>query len=205
MNFREGLDAIAARFGLDADAMARYAEEDTIGGFGGYGVSSAWSGGGIWEVEGKTLYALIRAIKPARVLEIGVAQGCSTTHILSALDKNGSGELVSVDILANAGALVPQGLRERWRFVAQDAITFLTENKITTDFVFEDGLHERDWTEQVLRLILKSKPKYVLSHDAMHWSGYGANVRGAWQAVFGECDTILQEPSDCGLAYKVLM
>lgn len=44
------------------------------------------------------LYLLIRAIKPAIVVETGVAAGISSSHILKALCDNGSGFLHSVDL-----------------------------------------------------------------------------------------------------------
>lgn len=47
--------------------------------------------------SGEKLYSLIRAQKPEMVVETGVANGFSSTVILSALRENGSGTLVSVD------------------------------------------------------------------------------------------------------------
>lgn len=47
--------------------------------------------------SGERLYSLIRSEKPETVVETGVANGFSSTVILSALQKNGHGTLISVD------------------------------------------------------------------------------------------------------------
>lgn len=49
------------------------------------------------------LYTLVRHAKPSLVLEIGVADGRSTQVLLSALDANDKGRLISVDIDADVG------------------------------------------------------------------------------------------------------
>lgn len=80
--------------------------------------------GGI-EVEAPVLYAALRATKPEKVVEIGVANGVSSYYILSALKRNGYGELVSVDLPMyeeehegewneNAGAWIPTGKDVGW-------------------------------------------------------------------------------------------
>ena len=67
-------------------------------------------------VQGETarfIYLLIRACRPQVVLETGVADGYSTAVMLAALEENGIGELHSVDISDDVGALVED--RARWR------------------------------------------------------------------------------------------
>jgi hypothetical protein len=66
-------------------------------------------------------YVLCRALRPAVVLETGVAYGVSSSFITKALDVNGHGELHSVDrapvraqVEDYIGALVPDDLRARW-------------------------------------------------------------------------------------------
>jgi Methyltransferase domain len=66
-------------------------------------------------------YALCRALRPALVLETGVAYGVSSSFITKALSLNGHGELHSVDrapvrpgVESYIGALVPDELRSRW-------------------------------------------------------------------------------------------
>jgi predicted O-methyltransferase YrrM len=69
----------------------------------------------------KLSYALCRLLRPATVLETGVAYGVSSSFVLKALALNGVGELHSVDrapvrpgVERYIGALVPDDLRDRW-------------------------------------------------------------------------------------------
>lgn len=74
------------------------------------------------------IYALVRELKPGKVIETGVANGISSSYILKAMERNGKGQLISVDCVPDgapdflpadrkAGWLVPEGLRGRWKFV----------------------------------------------------------------------------------------
>lgn len=75
--------------------------------------------------QGALLYLLVRAQRPAFVLETGVRPGYSTAWILAALDANGTGELTSLGPGPTAGRsvgvhevavgqFVPPPLRSRW-------------------------------------------------------------------------------------------
>ena len=75
--------------------------------------------------QGALLYLLVRAHRPAVVLETGVGPGYSTAWILAALDANGAGELTSLGPGPTAGRaasvrgvamgqFVPPQLRTRW-------------------------------------------------------------------------------------------
>ncbi len=75
------------------------------------------------------IYALVRLLKPMKVTETGVANGISSFFILSAMEKNAQGRLVSIDYVPEggpaflpegrqAGWLVPDGLRGRWDFIS---------------------------------------------------------------------------------------
>jgi predicted O-methyltransferase YrrM len=66
------------------------------------------------------LYCLVRWTKPTQVFESGVARGVSTLVLLAALDANGRGALVSADITANVGQLVPRN-HPRWHLVTLSA------------------------------------------------------------------------------------
>ena len=70
----------------------------------------------------KLCYALARHGKPAVALETGVAYGISSAMVLQAMEANGFGKLLSVDLppLADSqgeftGVAVPQRLWERWK------------------------------------------------------------------------------------------
>jgi predicted O-methyltransferase YrrM len=68
-----------------------------------------------------TTYALVRLLKPDVMVETGVGAGVSSWTILQAMEQNGKGRLVSIDLptpntelLPEVGYLVPNNLRTRW-------------------------------------------------------------------------------------------
>lgn len=70
-----------------------------------------------------TTYSLVRLLKPEVVIETGVGAGVSSWTILSAMEKNRTGNLISIDLptpntrlLPDVGYLVPEELRHRWDF-----------------------------------------------------------------------------------------
>lgn len=60
------------------------------------------------------LYGVARIIKPAIVLECGVANGYSTFFLINALMRNGYGKLHSVDINTNVGSLLTESEKKDW-------------------------------------------------------------------------------------------
>ena len=68
-----------------------------------------------------TTYMLVRLLKPKIVVETGIGAGVSSWTILHAMQQNGKGKLVSIDLptpntqlLPGVGYLVPRELRHRW-------------------------------------------------------------------------------------------
>lgn len=99
-------------------------------------------------------YAICRVMKPSVVIETGVASGITTTFVLAALEANGGeGRLWSVDLppLAvdaslHVGAVVPQGLRQRWKLRFGSSKTILPKvlaETGTVDVFVHDSLHTR--------------------------------------------------------------
>lgn len=212
MQFEDALRDVADYLGLDCAALAAYAAEDAHGGWPHNLTPDApdWPGGSIWSVEGKFLYALVRALQPDHVFESGTKSGCSTTHILAALEANQRGLLDSVDLcidtdltLPGFGALVPAELHPRWTFTTQTRTQDFLDTDVTPfDFAFEDTDHTVPTTVDILsRLKARDSIKVIVSHDICHpWSGYA--MQEAWATVFGENGyrPYCIAPSDCGLA-----
>jgi len=82
------------------------------------------------------LYVLARVTGPDRIVETGVRGGLSSAYLLAALDREGHGHLVSIDIGdtsllpdnvdgAEPGWIVPERLRSRWDRRITDAATEL--------------------------------------------------------------------------------
>jgi hypothetical protein len=180
MNLNDALRQIAADGGLDADELIAYANEDATGGrdTGAFDAMSTFAD------EGRVLYALIRALRPYRVLEVGVASGGTSTHILKALAANGSGTLWSVDIEPGSGYQIPEDLKGNWTFVAGDALTVELPD---ADFVFEDGAHTLDFTRDALTRLKAIHPRIIVSHDYYTHETYGGfYVKEAFDAVLPE-------------------
>jgi hypothetical protein len=72
----------------------------------------------------RTVWCLTRHLRPASVVETGVARGVTSRVILDALERNGAGRLCSIDLPAldtalhsEIGAAVPDRLRARWTYL----------------------------------------------------------------------------------------
>jgi hypothetical protein len=70
---------------------------------------------------GRLCYGVVRAVRPALVVETGVCYGTTSAHILQALKQNQNGRLHSVDLppLGNraddfVGSMIPDELCSRW-------------------------------------------------------------------------------------------
>jgi predicted O-methyltransferase YrrM len=214
MTFEEVLTSIAQSFGLDAYDLIGYSYEDEITGWdSGYG---DWPVGSLWTVEGRILYALIRALQPDVVVEIGTNVGCSASHMASALKENGKGKLLSFDTekaivippdkaghsaVYAQGELIPEALRPYVEVVNEDGIAFLNDKIGDVDFVFEDGAHSLQSTRDAwLAGVKKLNPGGIMiSHDAAHFLVGQAIQDGIREA---EVTPTVYEvaPSDCGLA-----
>jgi predicted O-methyltransferase YrrM len=81
-------------------------------------------------------YLLFRILRPAVVVETGVASGSMTSFILAALRRNGHGQLLSFDIppikgertmdwtasgADEVGFLIPESYRDRWTLTFGDS------------------------------------------------------------------------------------
>lgn len=101
------------------------------------------------------LYALVRNLKPGKVMETGVANGISSFYILAAMEKNGRGRLISIDCVPEGapdflppgkgpGWLIPAGLRGRWELVAGSSaehLPRLLEREAPVDIFLHDSEH----------------------------------------------------------------
>ena len=106
---------------------------------------------------GPVLYAVVRALRPEVVVETGVGSGVSSTFFLSAMERNGTGRLYSVDLPLPEERLLPEGertgwmvpdrLRERWELTLGDSrqeLPALFERVGDVDGFFHDSDHSFD-------------------------------------------------------------
>lgn len=180
-------------------ALLDYMNQDPHGGY-----PDAFPIGSMWQCDGQFLYALVRAIQPLRILELGTMYGCSATHILQALHDNGKGSLICVDSgvhCREVGELIPDHLRYRVTIVEMDMYEFLRHENGRFNLVFEDGLHERDQVAHVWRQLtrLLYPQGMIVSHDAAHYV-VGSQVQ-AGIADAGFTPAVYDiEPAHCGFA-----
>lgn len=132
-------------------------------------------------------YALIRILKPKTVVETGTANGSMTSWMLAAIEKNGIGKLISIDIPAidgkftmgmsvekgDAGLLIPREYHHRWHYIAGDAKLFLpkvlSENDV--DLFVHDSLHTRThmlFEYNVARALMR--PETLILSDDILWN-----------------------------------
>lgn len=200
------LTHIASRLNLDAAPLIQYAHEDPHGGYHA-NHEDGFTMGSMWRVEGQVVYALVRALKPLRVLELGTSRGCSATHVLQALHDNGRGTLDCVDNgsqVSVIGDLIPDDLRGNvtiHRAGMEDFIPGLMDGSY--DMIVEDGSHLPEQVAFVWSMAdrLLTPGGVIVSHDAMHATA-GPMVQ-AGLALAGYADkalSILIDPADCGLA-----
>lgn len=106
-------------------------------------------------LEGQLLYSLVRYIRPAVTVEIGLANGISALFIAQALRDNGHGRHIAIDPFqstewhdAGMVALERAGLSD-WVTLdpryAHCALPDLEARRLRTQFVFVDGSHQFDY------------------------------------------------------------
>jgi predicted O-methyltransferase YrrM len=104
----------------------------------------------IKRAEGEMLYRLVRAVRPAATLEVGMAWGLSAMFICQALKDNGGGRHTAIDPFqgkfhyAGVGNVQKAGLGGYLRFIeksSQLALPGLVEAGEKFEVVFVDGGH----------------------------------------------------------------
>jgi hypothetical protein len=102
-------------------------------------------------ILGRICYLAVRSIRPRLVMETGVAYGVTSAYILQALEDNGLGRLVSIDLPPLGprarrwiGSLVPDHLRHRWDLnigPSQKLLPELVQRAGKVDMFVHDSLH----------------------------------------------------------------
>ena len=201
MHLHEALHQIAPLIGVAPADLIAFAAEDTIGGYHLDPQRRQWTTGSIWEGEGQFVYALVRSLRPARVFEAGIGNGCTSAHILAALDANRYGELLSCDPYA----LNPASMNDhpRWTRIGTPAEAWLDANPAATfEMVIEDTMHTHQMTYAILTKAKRPSVRVALAHDAGH-AIVGPGTAAGFAAALGSCPTLMIEDSDCGWGYWV--
>jgi len=128
----------------------------------------------------RTLWCIVRHLRPTRVIETGVARGITTRLLLEALRENGNGHLWSIDLpmlrsrwYDHTAAAVPKSLRSDWTYLrgsSRRRLPGLLETIPEIDLFVHDSAHteanmrfEFGWAWQALR-----PGGALVSHDIGH-------------------------------------
>jgi predicted O-methyltransferase YrrM len=142
--------------------------------------TSGYNTGRLGYEEGVRLYALTRQLRPRVAIETGVCNGFSTAFVLLALERNGDGELYSIDLPEVAGTdyepgtfwegkqgaaippgkdpgwMIPAPLRERWHLTigrSQDELPSLLERLADIDLFVHDSEHSYECMDFEFRAV----------------------------------------------------
>jgi predicted O-methyltransferase YrrM len=107
---------------------------------------------------GRLLYALVRATRPATVVEFGMSFGISAIHLAAALRDNGSGRVVTTElsetkIAAAKKTFAQTGVDDVITILEGDALSTLADLDGPVDFVLLDG-----WKDLYLPVIKLLEP-----------------------------------------------
>ncbi len=99
----------------------------------------------------RAIWCLVLHLRPRNVVETGVGRGVTSRFILEALERNGSGELSSIDtppmdpaLRAQVGIAVGEAHRERWSYIegsSRRRLPALLRNLGQIDLFIHDSLH----------------------------------------------------------------
>jgi hypothetical protein len=173
-----------------------------------YGGYPQEPGGSVWEQEGKSIYTLIRHLKPKKILEIGNFKGVSSNHILQAVEMNGFGEVTLLDIREVID--YDKIHNKKFNRVLEDSLVFV-DKEIDFDFIVIDGCHEHEHVKKELNLIYKNnKPKkyYLWVHDYFVPQRSDVDVKRAWDETENNITQtpykVLGPESNCGFVFSVV-
>lgn len=186
MKLSDVLSLVADYLNIDNADLAAYAEQDGYG-----GRDTGWELMSMTRDEGRLMYALARALQPSEVIEVGSAQGCSTTHFLQAIVDNGSGIVTSIDPDSTTGRGIPEPLREHWRHYCGDGKEIMpgySRHVASNTIVLEDSTHQYEHTLAMLQAIKEFNPRLIICHDILEYPA----VDQAWREVFGDNGLIVR-------------
>ncbi|MBB4682938.1 class I SAM-dependent methyltransferase [Amycolatopsis jiangsuensis] len=123
------------------------------------------------DVEAEITYLLLRHFRPEKVVEIGSLHGWSTSWILRALADNGTGRLITADLIDHATGTVPESLSAgRWEFRKGDAKTLTGDWRAEVGYLFVDADHRARFAKwylaEVFPTLAPGTPVSV--HDVFH-------------------------------------
>lgn len=180
---------------LTQETFLKYYDESQYGGY------PEEPSGSIWESEGKSIYVLIRILKPKKILEIGNYMGKSSNHILQAVEDNKIGEVTLLDIVDRIDYNSIHN--KNFNRILSDSFIELG-TPFDYNLIIQDGDHTYSHVKRELELILKnyqSKSLHIWGHDYHKVRPPECEVAKAWDELEDKFTTISlfkDSVSDCG-------
>lgn len=108
---------------------------------------------------GRLLYSLVRATRPATIVEFGMSFGISAVHLAAAVRDNGAGRVVTTELSETKIAAAKQtfaetGLNDVITILEGDALSTLSDVAGPVDFVLLDG-----WKDLYLPVLELLEPR----------------------------------------------
>ena len=179
-----------------------------------------WSTGGRFDKNALTLFAFVRRFKPKIAVETGVGQGVTSYTMLRAMQLNGFGKLISIDLPNRnpagyfnkdgqhdfvytpedkaPGWLIPEFLRRNWDFRLGTSAKILPTIQGRIDFFFHDS--EESYFNMTF--------EYGWALDHLDNGGILASYNIDWNSAFRDFRTahsefeLLFEGTDFGVLRK---
>lgn len=154
------------------------------------------------------IYSIVRLKKPKIIIETGVLHGMTSAFIIRALQKNGSGRLISIDLPSypesgpanndgysavlpkgkEPGWIVPDSWREGiWDLRLGDSVSVL--NKIEDQFSVDIFLHDSEHTYQTMWQELNWAANHLSEHGVVICDNIESNTSffDFARNILGEC------------------
>lgn len=155
-----------------AGAWARYSDTDVY-----YGRRLGW-------------YALVRAVRPALVVETGTEKGLGSLVVAAALLRNRTGRLVTIDVHSDTGFLIQEPYSAVVDRRIGDSLNVLAGLNMSVDMFIHDSLHTREHELSEYRTVERwlSPNALVLSDNA-----HATDALPSWAEASGRRFSYFQE------------
>jgi cephalosporin hydroxylase len=148
------------------------------------------------------LYALVRGLRPERVLEVGARWGGGARIISAALQESGFGKAIGIDPEPKNFRPSPEDLHHRYELMAgyspQDVPAAVAKLGGKIDFAFIDAMHTHDHVFADFNAVIPHMAAggHVLLHDTFH-VGINTAIEKVLQAnpAFSDCGFLTRYPS----------
>lgn len=129
-------------------------------------------------------YALVRAMQPALVVETGTDKGLGSVVLAEALIRNGSGQLITIDIEPASGMLLSERYAEVVTRVIGDSLSSLADVG-PIDLFIHDSDHSAEHEESEFRCVKPSlSPSAVMISDNSHATDVLEQLSREWSRNF---------------------